>query len=766
MAISLLSLIFPLLTLTPNASAYYQPDNLKPKTNTPSSSSYIIHTDNLTRPSIFPTQSHWYSSILKSAVANQTYDQDRIFYTYDTIMHGFAATLTPDEARKVSSTPGVIGVYNDSIFELHTTRSPNFLGLNLGDGLWTDKFDAGDNVVIGLVDTGIWPEEPSFDDAGLPPIPPEWRGECEIRDRFNISACNKKLIGARFFRSGARARGLSFDDGSEFMSPRDKDGHGTHTASTAAGSAVANANLFGFANGTARGVATRARLAMYKACWGFYGCPVSDIVAAINAAVKDGVHILSLSLGGGPEEFYADAVAIAAFAAVRNGVFVAFSAGNSGPDEGYVVNIAPWITTVGAGSIDRKFPARVTLGNGEVYVGQSLYQQSPNFTGFAPLVYVPQCLMSDSEITQLVKEKILMCENAFVELGMKVAKARGVGLIGLNDNYSGEGVIVKAFTLPGLTLGYFEAQKLIKYINSTSNPRASLQFDYQTVIGESRAPTVAYFSARGPNIIQPEILKPDILAPGMNILASWPTETPLTGSLKDLRRAGFNIISGTSMSCPHIAGVAALLKAEHPNWSPAMIRSAMMTTAFPLDNSYRPIFLDESLKPANALAIGAGHVDPVRAKNPGLVYDLGVQDYINLLCTMNYTEAQIKRFMPEPSACSKFEGGVGDLNYPSFVAIFDAETKARTLTRTLTKVSELPETYEARVVNPRPDKVEVVVEPKTLEFGGQGENLSYKVRFVSKVDEISYTEVEREYGYIMWENTEHQVKSPVVFMWK
>ncbi|ONK63544.1 uncharacterized protein A4U43_C07F16320 [Asparagus officinalis] len=122
-----------------------------------------------------------------------------------------------------------------------------------------------------------------------------------------------------------------------------------------------------------------------------------------------------------------------------------------------------------------------------------------------------------------------------------------------------------------------------------------------------------------------------------------------------------------------------------------MIRSAMMTTTFPLDNSYRPIFLNENLKPANALAIGACHVDPERAKNPRLVYDLGVQDYINFLCTMNYTETQIKKFMPEPSSCSKFGGGVRDLNYLSFVAIFDAETKERMLTRTLTKVSELLE---------------------------------------------------------------------------
>ena len=196
----------------------------------------------------------------------------------------------------------------------------------------------------------------------------------------------------------------------------------------------------------------------------------------------------------------------------------------------------------------------------------------------------------------------------------------------------------------------------------------------------------------------------------------------------------------------------------------------MMTTAAALDNSYRPIIVDENLKPATPLAVGAGHVDPVKARDPGLVYDAGIQDYIDLLCTLNYTQKQLRKFAPGPVSCSEFAEGAADLNYPSFVVQFDAKTNVRTLTRTLTKVSELPETYEARVVNPRSDKVEVIVEPRKLEFVGAGEKLTYKVQFRSKVvfdpSTSSDSKDEMEYGYIIWENTEHQVKSPVVLMWK
>ncbi|URE16243.1 Peptidase inhibitor I9 [Musa troglodytarum] len=633
---------------------------------------YIIHTSNFSRPSYFATQEQWYSSILHSLAANSTVaaaltetSQRPLLYTYNSVLHGFATTLTPLEAKIISRIQGVIGVYKNRILELQSTRSPDFLGVTSSDSSVrppTGESNSGQDVVIGLVDSGIWPESLSFDDSDLFPIGSKWRGTCENGTRFDATNCNNKLVGARFFKAGIVAEGMLIDEDSEFLSPRDANGHGTHTASTAAGSEVPGANLFGFANGTARGMASRARIAMYKACWGYGSCSSADILAAMEMAIKDGVDILSLSIGNDP-------ISIGAFAAVRNGIFVACAAGNNGPTESTVTNTSPWITTVGAGTIDRKFPARVTLGNGEVYVGESLYSEMAEGTNMFPLC-------------------------------------------------------------------------------SAANPVAELAFGHETIIGENRAPIVAGFSSRGPSYIQPEILKPDILAPGVNIIAA--------------RREAFNIISGTSMACPHVAGIAALLREAHPTWSPAMIRSAIMTTAVTLDNYYRPT-VDQSLGVATPFQIGAGLVHFPMARDPGLVYETSVQDYVDLMCTMNYTKEQISQFVPGIFTCSKLEGGAGGLNYPSFVVIFDKETKARMLKRTLTKVSKQPETYTARVVNPRPDDVEVTVEPQILDFDDEHQLGSYKVEFKSIV--IDTTDKGTEYGYIIWENGVHQVKSPLVFMW-
>ncbi|KAG1368788.1 Subtilisin-like protease SBT1.8 [Cocos nucifera] len=737
-------------------------------TTSTATTTYIIHTDNSSRPPHLATQTQWYSSILQSLSSTNTTTSAKthshnIIYTYDTILHGFAAILSSEEAERVSEIPGVVGVYKDTIKQLQTTRSPDFLGLNHDFGLWPES-NFGEDVIIGLVDTGIWPESESFNDDGLPEVPSRWKGECESGERFSSSLCNKKLIGARWFLNGARSLGLL--DGGEneyFQSPRDDNGHGTHTSSTAAGSPVSNASFFGFANGTARGMAPRARVAMYKACWpGILACPDSDILAAMDNAVKDGVDILSLSIGSyEAHPFDADPIAIGSFNAVRSGIFVVCAAGNSGPFSSSVSNVAPWITSVGAGSLDRKFNASITLGDGTVIIGKSLYAKKPRNTQFRPLVYLLTCSAS-SLVPGLVRGKIVVCfQVEDYDVGPKIQAVGGAGLIWVSDNVFGTGRITPlAFTLPALTVGYLEGRKILAYVNSTLKPKAKFGLPQQTIIGENRAPMVASFSSRGPNTIVPEILKPDILAPGINILAAWSPEAPLVEGLK--WRGRFNIVSGTSMACPHVAGIAALLRQAHREWSPAMIRSALMTTAAVVDNQYRPI-LDEDLEPATPMAFGAGHVYPPLARDPGLVYDAGIQDYIDLLCAMNYTEKQLRKFGVGKPDCSTFVGGgAGNLNYPSFVVIFGNGSNVKVLKRSLTKVSELPEVYTARVVNPTPDKVEVTVEPERLDFKIVNEERSYAVKFVSKVvDDPS-----EEYGYIIWENAVHQVKSPVVFMWQ
>ncbi|KAL6856178.1 hypothetical protein ACP4OV_018980 [Aristida adscensionis] len=389
------------------------------------SNAYIVHTDHLLKPPHFATLDHWYNSMVAS-LSSET-NSARVFYVYDTALHGFAAELTGDQARRLSNTPGVAGVFKDRAARLDTTRSPGFLGLDKDFGIWPDT-NFGDGVVIGFVDTGIWPESASFSDAGLGLVRPSWKGRCVDGERFNASMCNNKLVGARFFTAG-----MVEDAAAEFQSPRDKDGHGTHVASTAAGAEVAGAGLFGFARGTARGVAPRARVAMYKACvHGYPECTMSSIVAAIDAAVEDaedGVDILSLSLGGYHDTFHEHPMSIALFGAVRAGIFVACSAGNLGRDEFALRNLAPWITTVGAGTVDRVLPVSVTLGDGQVLTGQSLYAQTSDQTDMIRLL-PSNCYDDDDLVPDRIMGKIVVCtDGASASKGIRPQLALDPGLV-------------------------------------------------------------------------------------------------------------------------------------------------------------------------------------------------------------------------------------------------------------------------------------------------------------------------------------------------
>ncbi|KAF8765476.1 hypothetical protein HU200_008623 [Digitaria exilis] len=720
------------------------------------SKAYIVYTDHVAKPSHFATHELWYTSMVASLSPAAANDSNRIFYLYDTVAHGFAAELTADEARRLSITPGVAGVLEDGVMHLHTTRSPSFLGLDRDLGILPDT-NFGDDVIIGFVDTGIWPESPSFTDAGLAPVRrSRWNGRREDGERFNASMCNNKLVGARFFPNpmGTRAtKASTFPMGNvEFQSPRDKAGHGTHVASTAAGSEVPGAELFGFATGTARGVAPRARVAMYKA-----------VVAAVDAAVKDGVDILSISLGGYHDpDFYRHPPSVALFGAVRAGVFVACSAGNEGPMASSLGNVAPWITTVGATNLDRVFPATIVLGNGQALVGQSLYTYTANQTPMVRLL--PSNCTGTDLVPDMIMGKIVVCTDVGPLTGMAVQSAGGSGVVSIaTEDWGMEGLMVQAFTLPAVSLGAREAAKLDAYIRSDPFPVASLRFTCGTAVGESRAPMVASYSSRGPNHIVREVMKPDMVAPGTNILASWPDETLLSGP----RRASFNILSSTSMSCPHVAGVAALLRNGHRDWTPEMIRSALLTTAATLDNQGRPI-ADSAAGArsggATPMAAGAGFVRPQQAMDPGLVYDAGEKDYVELLCTMNYAAAQIGVFVPGFAGCTAtLPGGGGGLNYPSFVADLSDGAGVRVLARTVTKVSEGPETFTAKVVAPD-HLVEVTVTPATLEFAGhRNEMKSYSVVFRSKKRPAAG--MAQQFGEIVWESDVHRVRSPVAFIW-
>jgi subtilisin family serine protease len=583
------------------------------------------------------------------------------------------------------------------------------------------------------------------------------------------------LIGAKFFSKGYETGiGHPIDETRESRSPLDTEGHGTHTASTAAGTISSDAGFYQYARGEARGIATRARIAAYKICW-LSGCYDSDILAAMDEAVSDGADIISLSVGanGYAPNFYRDSIAIGAFGAVKHGLVVSCSAGNSGPGRYTAVNIAPWILTVGASTVDRDFPADVILGDGTSYTGVSLYAGDLVNSTELPLVYAADCgsrlCITGSLNSSMVEGKIVVCDrggNARVAKGSAVKQAGGIGMILANTEENGEELIADSHLVPATMVGQAAGDKIRNYIISVTSPTASIVFR-GTVIGSSpSAPRVAAFSSRGPNFRAPEILKPDVIAPGVNILAGWTGASSPTDLDIDSRRVEFNIISGTSMSCPHVSGIAALLKSARPTWSPAAIKSALMTTAYNLDNSGEIIKDLATGEESTPFVRGAGHVDPNKALDPGLVYDSSIEDYIAFLCSIGYTSTQISVFTRDGSTtdCSAVAlARPGDLNYPAFSVVFSSYTDVVTYRRTVTNVgSSGTSVYVANVSSP--DGVKVTVVPSKLEFGAVGESLSYEITFAGIADPVIITE-SNAFGSITWSDGTHDVTSPIAVSW-
>ncbi|KAG2635265.1 hypothetical protein PVAP13_2NG340800 [Panicum virgatum] len=514
---------------------------------------YIVYLNPALKPSPYATHLHWHHAHLDAL----SLDPSRhLLYSYTTAApSAFAARLLPSHVAALRAHPAVASVHEDVLLPLHTTRSPSFLHLPPYDAPEADG--GGTDVIIGVLDTGVWPESPSFGDAGLGPVPARWRGSCETNATdFPPSMCNLKLIGARaFFRGYSSGGGNGSRVSSDLMSPRDHDGHGTHTATTAAGAVVAGASLLGYASGTARGMAPGARVAAYKVCWR-QGCFSSDILAGMEKAIDDGVDVLSLSLGGGAMPLSRDPIAVGALAATRRGIIVSCSAGNSGPSPSSLVNTAPWIITVGAGTLDRDFPAYAALGNGETHAGMSLYAGDGLGDGSKfPLVY-NKGIRAGSNASKLcmegtlnaaeVRGKVVLCDrgaNSRVEKGQVVKQAGGVGMVLANTAQSGEEVVADSHLLPAVAVGAKSGDAIRRYVESDANAEVSLSFA-GTALDVRPAPVVAAFSSRGPNRVVPQLLKPDVIGPGVNILAGWTGSLGPTGLAADERRSAFNILSG------------------------------------------------------------------------------------------------------------------------------------------------------------------------------------------------------------------------------
>ncbi|KAG4991700.1 hypothetical protein JHK82_025220 [Glycine max] len=742
---------------------------------------YLIQMDKSAMPKAFPNHLEWYSSKVKSALSTSPEadmdNEERIIYTYQNAFHGVAAKLTEEEAEKLEAEEGVVTIFPEKKYELHTTRSPTFLGLEpeKSTNMWSEKL-AGHDVIVGVLDTGIWPESESFKDVGLRPVPSHWKGTCEIGTGFTNSHCNKKVVGARVFYHGYEAAIGRINEQKEYKSPRDQDGHGTHTAATVGGSPVHGANLLGYANGTARGMAPGTRIAAYKVCW-IGGCFSSDIVSAIDKAVADGVNVLSISLGGGVSSYYRDSLSVAAFGAMERGVFVSCSAGNSGPDPASLTNVSPWITTVGASTMDRDFPSDVKLGNGKKIIGVSLYK-GKNVLSIKkqyPLVYLgsnssrvdPRSMCLEGTLDpKVVSGKIVICDRGLsprVLKGHVVRSAGGVGMILTNTEANGEELVADSHLLPAVAIGEKEGKELKSYVLSSKTATAALAFK-GTILGIKPSPVVAAFSSRGPNFLSLEILKPDLVAPGVNILAAWSEAIGPSGLKIDNRRVKFNIVSGTSMSCPHVSGVAALVKSRHPEWSPAAIKSALMTTSYVLDNTKKTLRDSSTAKPSSPYDHGAGHIDPIRALDPGLVYDMVPQDYFEFLCTQNLTPTQLKVFAKYSNrSCRHSLASSGDLNYPAISSVFTQKTTTSfpspvILHRIVTNVGPPDSKYHV-VVSPFKG-ASIKVEPETLNFTRKHQKLSYKITFKPKVRQTS-----PEFGSLVWKDGFHTVRSPIVITW-
>ncbi|XP_050226689.1 subtilisin-like protease [Mercurialis annua] len=676
----------------------------------------------------------WHQSLLP--VSNSASIKPRIVHHYRNVATGFAAKMSAKQAKSMEEKKGSVSVILSKMLPLYTTHTPSFLGLHQNSGFWKNS-SYGKGVIIGVLDTGITPDHPSFSEQGMIPPPAKWKGKCEFNNR---TVCNNKLIGARNLVSAGEP-------------PLDDIGHGTHTASTAAGSPVQGASYYGQVNGTAIGIAPLAHLAFYKIC-GDAGCGEAEVLAAMDAAIEDGVDVISLSLGGESAPFYADVIAIGAYGAIKNGVFVSCAAGNSGPDNSSLSNEAPWILTVGAGTVDRAIRATVLLGNNSKLNGQSLFQPKDFVAKQLPLVYLggdaSRC-QTGSLNNSDVKGKIVLCDRGrdieIIEKGQEVKNNGGAAMILVNDHESGYDTSADLHVLPASHVDYVDGLVIKAYLNTSSSPEATIFFQ-GTVTGLQEAPQVATFSSRGPSQASPGILKPDIIGPGVKILAAWPEST-------DNSDKRFNMISGTSMSCPHLTGVAALLKSAHPDWSPAAIKSAIMTTSSLSTLSGNPIS-DQQFVAATVFDIGAGHVNPTAANSPGLVYDIQPEDYIPYLRGLGYSDSQVGLIVHHTAEFSDDSSSSipeAQLNYPSFSIKMGSDPQ--TYTRTVTNVGVAGSSFNNEITPPQ--GIDIRVTPDKLVFNAVNQKATYSVTFTKNGNVTgSFSQ-----GYLTWKTNLYTVRSPI-----
>ncbi|XP_025887598.1 subtilisin-like protease SBT4.14 isoform X2 [Solanum lycopersicum] len=629
--------------------------------------------------------------------------------------------------------------------KLHTTRSWEFIGL---PATAKRRLKGESNIIVGVFDTGVTPQSKSFKDDGLGPPPAKWKGSCH--HFANFSGCNNKLIGARYFKLD------KVPDPNDIMSPVDVHGHGTHTSSTLAGSMVPDASLFGLARGTARGAVPSARVAMYKVCWATSGCSDIDILAAFEAAIIDGVDIISISIGGLTGGYTTDVISVGAFHAMRKGILTVASAGNDGPNLKTVANHAPWVLTVAASGIDREFRSKVLLGNGRTVSGIGVNAFDPKQKLYPLAMGVDIAKSSDTRESsrycsegsmdpRKVKGKLVYCQLGSWGVDSVVKELGGIGTIIESDQFLDSAPI---FMAPATIVNSSIGKSMNSYMHSDRLPSAVI---YKSQEVEIKAPFIASFSSRGPNPGTKRLLKPDIAAPGIDILASYTPMKSLTGLKGDTQFSEFTLMSGTSMSCPHVGGAAAYVKSFHPDWSPSAIKSAIMTSARSMSSK-----VDREAE----FAYGAGQVNPMKARSPGLVYDMDDMAYIQFLCHEGYNSSSVSSLLRQQVNCSTLIPATGEdaINYPTMQLGLksDQEPTIGIFRRRVTNVGQAKSVYNATIRAPK--GVDISVQPMTLSFTRPMQKRSFKV--VVKAKPMSNAIILS--GSLTWKSSRHIVRSPIV----
>ncbi|KAF8028825.1 hypothetical protein BT93_E1476 [Corymbia citriodora subsp. variegata] len=676
-----------------------------------------------------------HDSLLKKALKGEKYLK---LYSYHYLINGFAVLVTPQQADKLSRRTEVANVVLDFSVRTATTHTPQFLGLP--NGAWAQRGgynSAGEGVVIGFIDTGIDPTHPSFADdvSDRPyPVPAHYSGICEVTPDFPSGSCNRKLIGARHFAASAITRGI-FNASQDYASPFDGDGHGTHTASVAAGNHGIPVIVSGHHFGNASGMAPRSHIAVYKSLYRSFGGFAADVVAAIDQAAQDGVDIISLSITPnrrppGIATFF-NPIDMALLSAVKAGIFVVQAAGNTGPAPKSISSFSPWIFTVGAAAHDRVYQNSIVLGNNQSIAGVGLAPGTDkdmmyrlvsaldalnNDTSISKDIYVGECQDSTKFDPDRVHGNLLICSYSirFV-LGLSTIKQA----LETANNLSAAGIVfymdpfVIGFQLnptplkmPGIIIPSPDDSKiLLQYYNS------SVERDEQTkqvvkfgatasILGGLKAnysfsaPKVMYYSARGPDpedssLTIADILKPNLVAPGNFIWAAWSSVG--TDSM-EFEGENFAMMSGTSMAAPHIAGLAALIKQNFPSFSPSAIASALSTTASLYDKYGGPIMAqrayanpDQNQSPATPFDMGSGFVNATAALNPGLILDSSYDDYMSFLCGINGSAPIVWNYTGQ--SCWAYNNTISsaDLNLPSItIATLNS---SRTVQRTITNIA-------------------------------------------------------------------------------